>query len=173
MSSHALESIRIAPIDLSLERHATAAWTLLDEYARSEMGDGGPLPDRVRETLIDQLRKQSQYRGWIAWQGERPVGLLNAFVGFSTFEALPLLNVHDLAVTADRQGNGIGRQLLETALDWARQQGFGRVTLEVRSDNAPAKRLYHRLGFQTHVPAGETMEFLKCSLLVSEPETTS
>lgn len=159
---------RIEAVDLSDARQARALLELLDEYASSDIGGNEPLSDRVKETLIESLRQQAHFRAWLAYDADQPVALLNAFVGFSTFDGLPLLNVHDLAVTASHQGRGIGRVLLQHAVDWSKERGFGRVTLEVRSDNERAKRLYHRLGFHSHTPEGVTMEFLKCSFLTDK-----
>ncbi|MFA0962872.1 GNAT family N-acetyltransferase [Roseivirga sp. BDSF3-8] len=47
-----------------------------------------------------------------------------------------------IAVHQDQRGKGIGKQLMERALDMAK----GAVALHVEPDN-PAKRLYERLGF--------------------------
>ncbi|MCD8147308.1 MAG: GNAT family N-acetyltransferase [Clostridiales bacterium] len=44
-------------------------------------------------------------------------------------------------------GMGLGTCLMETAIDLARQMGYEQLELEVRSDNARAKRLYEKLGF--------------------------
>lgn len=156
---------RIEAVDLHDALQAEALLLLLDEYASSEIGGNEPLRERVKQTLIESLKRQPSFRAWLAYDQAKPVALLNALIGFSTFDGLPLLNIHDLAVTSDYQGRGIGRELLEFAVQWAQEQGFGRVTLEVRSDNERAKRLYHRLGFESHVPQGVTMEFLKRSLL--------
>ena len=69
------------------------------------------------------------------------------FVGFSTFQAKPLLNIHDLAVHPEFQSRGIGSQLLEAAIAFAREHDHCAVTLEVQASNA-ARRLYARHGFQ-------------------------
>lgn len=46
-------------------------------------------------------------------------------------------------------GEGIGRLLLESLLEWARQSNVIRkINLRVRSDNASAIRLYQKLGFK-------------------------
>jgi GNAT superfamily N-acetyltransferase len=48
---------------------------------------------------------------------------------------------------------GLGRRLVETVVDWARQTGAARVELWVTSGNDPAAVLYLRAGF---VPTGRT-----------------
>ncbi|HET7862978.1 MAG TPA: GNAT family N-acetyltransferase [Burkholderiaceae bacterium] len=45
------------------------------------------------------------------------------------------------------RGQGVGRQLLHACLAKAWSKGLTRIELEVRADNAPAIRLYERLGF--------------------------
>ncbi|MDP9240049.1 MAG: ribosomal protein S18-alanine N-acetyltransferase [Actinomycetota bacterium] len=56
--------------------------------------------------------------------------------------------VQTLAVRADRQGAGIGRDLLVALLAEADRRGVSTVALEVRADNATAQRLYLRHGFE-------------------------
>ena len=68
--------------------------------------------------------------------------------GFSTFTGKPLINIHDLTVTAVCRGRGIGRLLLKAVEAKARELGCGKVTLEVREDNAPARQFYQRFGFR-------------------------
>jgi ribosomal protein S18 acetylase RimI-like enzyme len=74
------------------------------------------------------------------------VGAAVCFVGFSTFRARGLINVHDLAVLPDWRGYGIGGRLLGAVEGLARRRGYCKVTLEVRLDN-PAQRLYRRSGY--------------------------
>jgi ribosomal-protein-alanine N-acetyltransferase len=58
-------------------------------------------------------------------------------------------HVKDLAVHPDRRGEGIGSHLLGRALSVLAARGVGRVKLEVRASNDPAKTLYREFGF-TH-----------------------
>ena len=83
----------------------------------------------------------------LACDGVDRVGVAVCFWGFSTFAGLPLINIHDLAVTARHRRKGAGRALMEDVLRRAREAGCAKVTLEVRDDNEPAKRLYKRLDF--------------------------
>jgi ribosomal protein S18 acetylase RimI-like enzyme len=74
-----------------------------------------------------------------------------AFIGFSTFHARPLLNIHDLAVVPGRRGKGVGRALLTAAEAHAGELGCCKLTLEVQDDNTPARQLYERFGFRNVV----------------------
>ena len=60
-----------------------------------------------------------------------------------------------LAVAESAQGRGIGRQLVDACLDFARQQGAKRITLLSSSLLGPALRLYERVGFR-RAPVPET-----------------
>ena len=52
-----------------------------------------------------------------------------------------------LAVAPEHQGRGVGRALVEAAVDAARERGARRLTLRVLAENAPARRLYQACGF--------------------------
>ena len=54
----------------------------------------------------------------------------------------------DVAVAAGRQGQGLGRHLLDRIGARAREQGMGSVLLEVRPSNERALAVYHRYGYR-------------------------
>jgi GNAT superfamily N-acetyltransferase len=56
-----------------------------------------------------------------------------------------------MGVTEARQGQGIGRRLLEAAIAGARERGASRLALESNSKLASAVHLYESVGFR-HVP---------------------
>jgi len=53
-----------------------------------------------------------------------------------------------LMVAKDARRQGIGRALLEAAVDWARVAGISKLELHVFPWNEPAIRLYERFGFE-------------------------
>lgn len=59
------------------------------------------------------------------------------------------MHVHNLAVPPETRRRGLGRLLMELALDWGRRRGARRAYLEVRPTNAAALALYGSLGFRT------------------------
>jgi ribosomal protein S18 acetylase RimI-like enzyme len=139
--------VRIVDVDLDDDAHARAVVALLDHYARHPMGGGHPLAQSTREALIPGLRAQGHYVGVLAFRGATPVGLVNAFLGFSTFAARPLLNLHDVVVHESCRRQGIGRRLLARIEAVARARGCCKLTLEVRAANQAALGAYASSGF--------------------------
>jgi ribosomal protein S18 acetylase RimI-like enzyme len=150
--------LEIAPTDLASEADSSSLLALLDAYARDPMGGAKPLPADVKARLVPDLRERIA-RGaavvLIARRDGAPVGIAVCFVGYSTFAARPLLNLHDLAVVPEARGLGVGQALLAAVEARARVRGCGKVTLEVREDNARARRLYEHTGFIDYAPGGE------------------
>ena len=143
------DSIRICRADYANPQHAAALVALLDAYARDPMGGGEPLSDFARANVVAELARLPQAFSLLAFEGageDKPVGLANCLVGFSTFACKPLVNVHDLTVDAACRGRRIGERLLAQVETVARERGACKITLEVLSGN-PALRLYLRSGF--------------------------
>lgn len=69
-------------------------------------------------------------------------------VGYAGLFAVPPdADVQTVAVAPAAQGRGLGERLVRALADEAIRRGCTRLLLEVRADNAPALRLYERLGF--------------------------
>lgn len=143
-----MSSLTVRLADLADASDAAAVVAVLDSYASDPRGGGQPLSAGVRTRLIPGLRAHPTSRIWLAFDGNTAVGLCVAFVGFSTFQAKPLLNIHDLAVLPEHRGGGVGRSLLNAAEAHARQSDCCKLTLEVQEDNTPARHLYERFGFR-------------------------
>lgn len=144
-------SVRVLEADFADPLHRSGILGIIDSYARDPVGGGEPLTEGVRETLVGALQAHPTTRIFLAFSGDRPVGAAICFVGFSTFAARPLLNVHDLAVLPDWRGRGVGRALLSAAEEHAREEGCCKLTLEVQDDNLPARGLYESFGFEDFV----------------------
>jgi len=142
-----MEDLRIVNIDVGNEAQGRLLLELLDHYARDPMGGARALPDAVRAQLLPALRDFPGYHGALAFCGERAVGLINCFTGFSTFAARPLLNIHDMVTHRDFRRRGVGAALLAWAEQRARSLGCCKVTLEVLSNNAAAMAAYRDAGF--------------------------
>ena len=148
--------MKILVADYADPTHREAIVGVLDSYASDPKGGGQPLADEVRERLADGLEAHPTSLVLLAFRGDRPVGIAVCFFGFSTFRALPLLNVHDLAVVPDLRGQGVGRALLHEAEARALERGCCKLTLEVQDDNRNARGLYTSFGFEDFELAGES-----------------
>jgi ribosomal protein S18 acetylase RimI-like enzyme len=140
-------NLHIRPADLADARDAESIPMLLNSYAIEPVGGGRPLPQDVRERLVPALKDIPRALVLLAFADDAPIGIAVCFVGFSTFRAQPLLNIHDLAVLPQHRGKGAGRALLHAAEHYARLQGCCRLTLEVLESNSGARALYRRFGF--------------------------
>jgi ribosomal protein S18 acetylase RimI-like enzyme len=122
---------------------------------RDPMEGGQPPSEQVKRELVPGLRAHPACYVFLAWRDGSPVGFSICFIGFSTFNARPLINVHDIFVDSAVRGLGIGRMLLERIEAKARELKCCRLTLEVREDNLVARGLYRKAGFEEVVSGPE------------------
>lgn len=119
---------------------------LLSEYASQECGNHLPDMSAVPRQLAD-FPTAFSLLAFLASEPTRAVGLVNCFFGFSTFAGRPLVNIHDVIVTAEHRGKGISGVMLEAVERIALEHGCCRITLEVLADHQPALRAYQKQGF--------------------------
>lgn len=77
-------------------------------------------------------------------------------------------HLYQMWVAPDARGQGVGRLLVNEAIDWSRSRGVGQLILEVTIGNAPARHLYEAVGF---VPTGEPMPLRPGSDLMEQTMT--
>jgi GNAT superfamily N-acetyltransferase len=148
--------IAIIEADLSLPAHQEAVLAMVDAYSRDAMGDGKSLDQDARTQLIPGLRRHPTTLIFLAFDGDQPIGVAVCFIGFSTFAAKPLINIHDFVVLPTSRGKGIGRQLLEAVETKAKALGCCKLTLEVMDKNHQAVRMYQAAGFERYALQEET-----------------
>src|SRR5688572_15663950 len=142
-------AVRLA--DLHDPQDARWVVELLDMYCRDEFGDCAPLSAKARENLIPGLISHGGARVYLAFDEAsetEPLGVAICMLGFSSFKGAPLLNIHDIAVSPQARGKGVGAALLTFLEADAKALGCCKITMEVRSDNARAQALYQRIGYR-------------------------
>jgi len=147
--------VTILDADLSRVEHQDALVAMLDAYMRDPMEGGQPPSEQVKRDLVPGLRAHPACHVLLAYRDGQPVGFSICFLGFSTFLARPLLNIHDIFVDLSARGRGIGAMLLERIETRARELNCCRITLEVREDNRVARGLYRKVGFDRVVVGAE------------------
>jgi ribosomal protein S18 acetylase RimI-like enzyme len=121
-----------------------AAARLFDRY-RQFYGQA-PAPDVSRAFLLDRLAKRESVV-LLARVAGAPAGFVQLYPGFSSIACRPTMTLNDLFVEAACRSAGVGRRLVEAAIDIAVRSGASALTLETAVDNLRAQRLYERFGF--------------------------
>ena len=121
--------------------------SLLENYALDPMGGATALNPSVRDNLATELAKLPHAFSVICYVDDKPAGLINCFEAFSTFKCKPLINIHDVVVSAKYRGLGISQKMLQHVENIAIQKGCCKVTLEVLEGNHIAKNAYVKFGF--------------------------
>ena len=102
----------------------------------------------AEQFLTDRLRHEDSVV-WLAYDRTgTPIGFTQMYPSFSSTLAGKVWILYDLFVREAGRQQGIGRQLMETAIFWARSTDAVEVSLATATDNFAAQRLYVALGFQ-------------------------
>lgn len=78
-----------------------------------------------------------------------PVGVCQLRFRWSVWKSAEDCWLEDLFVRDEARRSGLGRALVEAAIERAGQRGCKRIELDVAEDNAPARALYEACGFRT------------------------
>jgi ribosomal protein S18 acetylase RimI-like enzyme len=137
--------------DYSDEFHVSAIVNLMDAYAMDKMGGGEALPEAVKQVLVSEMAKVPNAFTVLALVDGKPAGLINCFMGFSTFKAKPLINIHDIVVISDYRGMQLSQLMLDKVEEVARVRNCCKLTLEVLQGNVIAQNSYVKFGFANYV----------------------
>ena len=102
-----------------------------------------------RECAVRTLLAQPEFGSiWLIRSAGELAGYIVLCRGFSIefngFDAF----IDEFFLAEAFRGHGIGGRVLELVCDEARRRDIGALHLEVARDNAPARRLYARAGFE-------------------------
>ncbi len=120
-------------------------------YDQPDMDRGRVIPlERARE-IFSRMESYPDYRVYVAVLDGKIVG---------TFELLIMDNlahmgapsgiVEDVVVARDFQGKGIGRQMMEFAIERCREKGCYKAVLSSNLKRESAHKFYRSLGFEKH-----------------------
>jgi GNAT superfamily N-acetyltransferase len=80
-----------------------------------------------------------------------PSGVAALRYRHSLWQDAPDCNLEDLYVEDTARRHGLGADLVRASISRARERGCRRIELDVNEANAPALRLYERMGFTSYV----------------------
>ena len=128
------------------DAEADAVGRLLCDFNR-EFDDPAPAPAQLARRIRELLAGGDT---GLLVAGDDPVGLALMRFRLSIFTPGLECYLAELYVVPARRGQGIGRTLMEAAMDLARGRGAGYMDLGTAEDDVAARRLYESLGFDNH-----------------------
>lgn len=84
---------------------------------------------------------------YVARDGRTVLAMVSVLESVSTAEGGRAGLLEDMVVLPAARGKGVGKALLDHAIDRSREKGLLRLTLLTDSDNATARGLYAQAGF--------------------------
>jgi len=111
--------------------------------------DFRPAPAKQQHALTTILANPTAGCIFVARVAGRIVGMVNLLFLISTAEGGTVIQLEDFIVHPDFRGQGLGRQMLQHVIAFARREKFSRITLLTDAHNADAQRLYQGHGFTT------------------------
>ena len=142
MTSNSPVSMRLAQTEDVPELHRI--------YRQLESPGGGATLERLTASF-DSVRAVAGYEVWVATREERIVGTF-ALLIIPTLgdRCAPAGVVEDVVVDAAERGHGIGRRMIEFALERCREAGCYKLALSTNLRRKEAHRFYQSLGFKRH-----------------------
>lgn len=136
MHSAHIKPFAPADVDWIVDRHGAL-------YARDE-GFDASFPALVASILVDFTAHAQPGRdaGWVAWRDGKRQGCI-----FVVAEAPDIAKLRLVLVEPESRGTGLAQALLDTALGFARDAGYGAMRLWTHESHVAAGRLYARNGF--------------------------
>lgn len=107
-------------------------------------------PDAVKVTAEQLARQMAEtppaFECLIAEVDGVPVGFALFHQNYSTWEGRPGLYLEDLYVREEHRSSGIGRAILQSLREIARQRDYGRIEWQVLDWNTTAQNFYSSIG---------------------------
>ena len=104
-------------------------------------------PEQIEKRLVRVLRDSEHVLFVAEMPGGRIGGWLHAF-GYHVVESDPRAEVAGLVVDETQRGTGVGRLLMHSAEDWAREKGYTAVGLRSNIVRHAAHAFYQRIGYK-------------------------
>ncbi len=133
-----------------VQGQAEIAWVRLGPERQREVVGRQTVEERVARQVAE-LRREEGFpnEAFVARTDDgAPVGFVWVARTHNDFTGQLEASLLSQYVAEPSRGQGLGHRLMETAEEWARQQGLPRISLSVGAHNRLAQRLYETLGYE-------------------------
>ncbi len=150
------------PIRLAGAADAPAFARLLHAF-NVEFGEPTPDADVIAERAAPLIESDEVI---VVFAGDGPDGFAQLRFRPSLYTGALDAYLEELYVVPERRGLGIGRALLDAAMEHARTRGAARIDLNTSEDDVAARALYESVGFTNREggPQGPTMLYYERDL---------
>lgn len=108
-------------------------------------------PIEEAKTIFSRIKKYPDYRIYVATTEREIIGTFALLIMDNLAHlGAPSGVIEDVVVHKDWQRKGIGRRIMNFAMDYCRESGCYKVTLSSNLKREGAHRFYESLGFQRH-----------------------
>jgi GNAT superfamily N-acetyltransferase len=124
--------------------------TLLDLYAVFE-SDGSHLSIIEAERLFRRMQSYPNYTVYSAWERGKIIGTFALLIMDNlAHNGAPSAVVEDVVVHADYRSQGVGKQMMQFAMQQCWQAGCYKLALSSNMKRERAHKFYEELGFEKH-----------------------
>ena len=117
----------------------------------SDVGDVQVLSPDQAHAIFERMKTYPDYHIYVATLDGAIVGTFVLLIMDNLAHlGAPSGVVEDVVVSAERQGQGIGKQLMQFALERCRERGCYKMALSSNLTREAAHRFYESLGFERH-----------------------
>ncbi|MEA3439752.1 MAG: GNAT family N-acetyltransferase [Chloroflexota bacterium] len=102
----------------------------------------------LSQKVLAHLKDYPDYNVYVAEADGKIVGTLALFIIDSVPNGIPSAIVENVVVSRTWRRKGVGRQLMQFAIDQSRSKGCYEITLSSRMNNEAAHRFYKSLGLR-------------------------
>jgi ribosomal protein S18 acetylase RimI-like enzyme len=150
------------PIRLATAADASSFGRLLHAF-NVEFDEPTPDADKIAEWAAPLLESGEVT---VLLAGDGPHGFAQLRFRPSLYTGVLDAHLEELYVVPDRRGHGLGRELLEAAMEYSRERGAAHIDLGTSEDDVAARALYESVGFSNREggPEGPRMLYYERDL---------
>jgi GNAT superfamily N-acetyltransferase len=124
---------------------------ILALYGEPDIDDHNVLDLPAAERILEEMRQYPNYAVYVATLNNEVIGTFALLIMDNLAHlGAPSGIVEDVVVSAQWQGQGVGKQMMRFAMEACRKAGCYKLTLSSNLKREPAHRFYEELGFQKH-----------------------